>query len=89
MPPPPAGCGSIAQHHASKMSALTQPASSASSQSPGFTNLGWMEINAAVGPLAAAALCPPLVSRACLCVYMPCLFIYHAVTACAAARNPS
>lgn len=56
------------------MSSLTQPASSASSQSPGFTNLCWMEINAAVGPLAAAALCPCLLLCVFVCVCQVCSY---------------
>lgn len=47
---PRTACRNIAQHHASKMSCLTQAASLASSQSPGFTHLSRMEINVAEGP---------------------------------------
>lgn len=65
MPPQWPGCRNIAQYHASKMSASKQPASLGPSQSPGFTNLSWMEINVAVGPL------PQLLSaHAWICVYV-------------------
>lgn len=71
MPSPLAGCRNIAQHHASKMSSLMQPASLASSQSPSFTHLSWMEINAAEGPPDCSCILP-------VCAYacMPCLLIH-------------
>lgn len=66
-------CRNIAQHHASKMSASKQPASSAPSQSPGFADLSWMEINVAAGPRCSCAL--SIYVCLCVCVSKSCLFI--------------
>lgn len=74
----------IAQHHASKMSSLKQPASMAYSQSPSFTNLSWMEINASVGPPGCSCTLSTLVS-----VCMPCVFVYRALATYKTVRNPS
>lgn len=69
------------------MSALKQPASSASSQSPGFTNLSWMEINATVGPPGCS--CTLSMLNVCLCVCMPCFFlIYYTLSTYEVVRNP-
>lgn len=74
----------IAQLHSSKMSASKQPASTASSQSPRFTNLSWMEINASVGPRGCSCTLSTLVS-----VCMPCVFLHRSVATYTTLRNPS
>lgn len=71
---PRTACRNIAQHHASKMSSLTQAASLASSQSPGFTHLSWMEINVAEGPAGCI-----LSQRACMHVCAVLVYILQKV----------
>lgn len=70
--PPPTLAGWLQEHGSTSCSQDVLPAHHWPPLNPlGFTNLSWMEINAAVGPPGCSC-----ILSACVYVRMPCLFKY-------------